>query len=216
MNKFLILLPLLITFLTVQAQELEFWDRVEFSVLGGPLFPGGDEAEVLSTGYYVGIDARYQLFRFMAVGVSVGRNAWTGEVDYFLDKSNQFFEESTEISSGKTNVCLSMHFGPSAPTWSSITSLDDDISDVKPYSSGAFVPFFIFEIGPYFWDWSQGEYEETGSDVFIRGTLAGFYQVSKLLSLTLGFSYTLYEFGTEFTSTGILGGLRFNMGQIIN
>jgi len=50
----------------------------------------------------------------------------------------------------------------------------------------------------------------------IRGTLAGFYQISRLLSLTLGFSYTLYEFGTSFTSTGILAGLRFNMGQIVN
>jgi len=121
--------------------------------LGGPLFPGGDEAEVsnLSTGYYIGIDARYQLFRFMAVGISAGRNAWSGNIDYSLFKSTQFYEESTEISSGKTNVCLSLHFGPSAPTWTGITSLDENISDVKPYSPGMIVPFFIFEIGPYFW-----------------------------------------------------------------
>jgi len=78
------------------------------------------------------------------------------------------------------------------------------------------VPYFIFEIGPYFWDWTEGEFEDSGTDVFIRGTLAGFYQMSKLLSLTLGFSYTLYEFGTSFTATGILAGLRFNMGQVVN
>jgi hypothetical protein len=40
--------------------------------------------------------------------------------------------------------------------------------------------------------------------------------MSKLISLTLGFSYTLYEFGTDFTATGIFGGVRFNMGQIVN
>ncbi|NNG27210.1 MAG: hypothetical protein HKM87_06760 [Ignavibacteriaceae bacterium] len=225
MKKFMIPFVILITFFSLNAQQNDFWDRVEVSVLGGPLFTGGDEADIynFSTGYYIGLDARYQLFRFMAVGISVGRNAWSGNAEFFgFDKSGSLnqFENSTDISSGKTNACVSFHFGPSAPTWTNIASLDEDISDVKPYSPGMIVPFFIFDIGPYFWDWTEenefGKFEESGSDVFIRGTLAGFYQVSRLLSITLGFSYTLYEFGTSFTSTGILAGLRFNMGQIVN
>jgi len=103
-KKFLIPLLLCITFISIEAQQNNFWDRVNVGVLGGPLFPGGDEADALSTGYFIGIDARYQLFRFMAVGFSVGRNAWGGEVDYSLFKSTQYYKEPTEISSGKTNV----------------------------------------------------------------------------------------------------------------
>jgi len=224
MKKFMIPFLLCITFISIEAQQNNFWNRVEVGILGGPLFPAGDEIETynLSTGYYFGIDARYQLFRFMAVGFSLGRNAWSGNFDLGFEKSGSFnqFDYSTDISSGKTNVCLSFHFGPSAPTWGSVTSLNDDISDVKPYSPGMIVPYFIFEIGPYFWDWTEeSEFdtiEESGSDVFIRGTLAGFYQMSRLLALTLGFSYTLYEFGTDFTATGIFAGLRFNMGQVVN
>lgn len=224
MKKFLFPLVLCISLFSAEAQQLEFWDRVEVSVLGGPLFPAGDEIEAynLSTGYYIGVDARYQLFRFMAVGFSVGRNAWNGNVDLGLAKPGSLnqFDYSTDVSSGKTNVCLSLHFGPSAPTWSSITSLDTDISDVRPYSPGMVVPFFIFEIGPYFWDWTEenefGKFEESGTDTFIRGTLAGFYQASRLISITLGFTYTLYAFNTDFTATGILAGLRFNMGQVVN
>jgi len=106
MKKFLILFLLIITFFSLNAQQNDFWDRVEVGILGGPLFPGGDDTDAynLSTGYYIGIDARYQIFRFMAVGFSVGRNAWGGEVDYSLFKSTQYYKEPTEISSGKTNV----------------------------------------------------------------------------------------------------------------
>jgi len=79
------------------------------------------------------------------------------------------------------------------------------------------VPYFIFEIGSYFWDWSQTGFEdESGTETMLGGTLAGFYQMTKLLSLTLGFSYTLYGFDTDFTATGIFAGLRFNMGQVVN
>ena len=224
MKKFLIPFLLCITFISIEAQQNDFWDRVEVGILGCPLFPSGDEIETynLSTGYYFGIDERYQLFRFMAIGISAGRNSWNGEVGNLsgLYKSSHEGDDIIGISSGKTNVCLSLHFGPSAPTWGSITSLNDDISDVKPYSPGMIVPYFIFEIGPYFWDWTEeSEFdtiEESGSDVFIRGTLAGFYQMSRLLALTLGLSYTLYEFGTDFTATGIFAGLRFNMGQVVN
>jgi hypothetical protein len=155
----------------------------------------------------------------MAVGFSIGRNAWSGTTS-FVFKSTQEGDYSTDISSGKTNVCVSLHFGPSAPTWTGIIgSRSGDIHDVKPYQPGMIVPFFIFEIGPYFWDWTEesefGKFEESGSDVFIRGTLAGFYQMSKLVSLTLGFSYAMYEFGTDFTAFGVFGGIRFNMGEII-
>jgi len=225
MKRFIILVSVCSAIFTFEAKpQDDFWSRVNVGILGGPLFPAGDEIDTynLSTGYYIGIDARYQLFRFMAVGISAGRNAWNGSVNYenFLFKSNSEGDGSTEISSGKTNVCLSFHFGPSAPTWTGITSSRSDISDVKPYSPGMIVPFFIFEIGPYFWDWTEesesGKFEESGSDVFIRGTLAGFYQMSKLISITLGFSYTLYEFGTDFTATGIFAGVRFNMGQIVS
>lgn len=206
-----------------QDSDLRFWDRVEFGVLGGPLFPGGDEADPLSTGYYIGVDARYQLFRFMAVGFSVGRNSWDGQYtfDNFLTKG-VLQEEGPEISSGKTNTCLSLHFGPSAPTWTTVTGLDrTEDRKVEPYRPGMFVPFFIFEIGPYFWDWSETDpitgdtYEESGSDLMIRGTLSSFYQASKLISITLGLSYTLYDTSAEFTSFGVFGGLRFNMGQIV-
>jgi len=126
MKKFLILFLLIITFFSLNAQQNDFWDRVEVGILGGPLFPGGDDTDAynLSTGYYIGIDARYQIFRFMAVGISFGRSAWNGNTEFFeFEKSGSFnqFEYSTDISSGKTNVCLSLHFGPSAPTWGSIT-----------------------------------------------------------------------------------------------
>ena len=218
MMKLTILILVFSAILTFEIKpQDDFWSRVEIGILGGPLFPSGDDVEYanLSTGYYIGIDARYQLFRFMAVGFSIGRNAWNGNVNYELFKSAQFYEESADISSGKTNVCLSLHFGPSAPTWQSVTGYREDISDVKPYQPGMIVPFFIFEIGPYFWNWTEGDFEESGSDVFIRGTLAGFYQASRLISITLGLNYTLYEFGTSFTAFGIMAGLRFNMGQII-
>ena len=219
MKKFTILVLAFTAIITFEAKaQDDFWSRVEVGVLGGPLFPSGDDVDYanLSTGYYIGMDARYQLFRFMAVGVSFGRNAWSGNVQYDFFKTGQFeFEEQTDISSGKTNMCLSLHFGPSAPTWQTVTGYREDISDVKPYQPGMIVPFFIFEIGPYFWNWTEGEFEESGSDVFIRGTLAGFYQASRLISITLGLNYTLYEFGTGFTAFGIMGGLRFNMGQIV-
>lgn len=199
----------------------DFWNRVEVGILGGPLFPAGDEIDVynLSTGYYVGIDARYQLYRFMAVGFSIGRNAWNGDFQATF-KPGAVDDPVTDVSSSKTNLSLSLHFGPSAPTWTDITSSSEvDIHDVQPYQPGMVVPFFIFEIGPYFWNWTEenefGKFEESGSDVFIRGTLAGFYQMTKLISLTLGLSYTMYEFGTDFTAVGLFGGIRFNMGQVI-
>ena len=86
----------------------------------------------------------------MAVCVSVGRNAWSGDVQYDFFKTGAQNQEVTDISSGKTNVCLSLHFGSSALTWASITGYREDITDVKPYTPGMIVPFFIFEIGPYF------------------------------------------------------------------
>ena len=90
----------------------------------------------------------------MAVGISVGRNSWSGDVTYddfgFGNTSN-----NTEISSSKTNVSLSLHFGPSAPSWQDVTSYDIDITDVQPYQPGMIVPFFILEIGSYFWNWSS-------------------------------------------------------------
>jgi hypothetical protein len=219
MRKFIILVLAFAAILTFEVKpQDDFWSRVEVGILGGPLFPSGDDVDYvnLSTGYYIGMDARYQLFRFMAVGISFGRNSWSSNVQYELFKTNQFESEQTDVTSGKTNVCLSLHFGPSAPTWQTVTGYREDISDVKPYQPGMIVPFFIFEIGPYFWNWTEGDFEESGSDVFIRGTLAGFYQASRLISITLGVNYTLYEFGTEFTAFGIMGGLRFNMGQIIS
>lgn len=224
MKIFTILVILFCTILTFEAKpQDDFWDRVNVGIIGGPLFPSGDDAEVLSTGYYVGIEARYQIFRFMAVGFSIGRNSWSGsfeESEFAKTGSLNQLDYSSDISSSKTNVSLSFHFGPSAPTWGNITASGGDISDVKPYQPGMFVPFFIFDIGPYFYSWTQEDEfettEETGSDVFIRGTAAGFYQVSDLISLLIGLSYSLYEFGTDFTAVGILGGIRFNMGQLIN
>ncbi len=221
MKAIILLLLCCVIFSSEATPQDDFWSRVNVGILGGPLFPGGDDADFydLSTGYYIGIDARYQLFRFMAVGFSIGRNAWSGSANYAF-KTTQVGEGSVDISSGKTNVCLSLHFGPSAPTWANITSSrGTDIHDVQPYQPGMFVPFFIFEIGPYFWDWTEesnlGTYEESGSDVFIRGTLAGFYQMSHMISFTIGLAYTMYEFGTDFTSIGLFGGIRFNVGEII-
>jgi hypothetical protein len=179
-------------FFGAESKAGDFWDRCEVGVLGGPVFPGGDEGDLLSTGFYVGLDARYQLFTFMAVGISFGTQSWSGEQSF--DDLFTPMGESNEISSNKTNVGLSFHFGPSAPTWTNIVSGKADIHDVKPYTPGMKVPFFVFDIGPYFWSWESGGYDETGSDLMIRGTFAGFYQMTELISLTLGLSYTMYHF----------------------
>ena len=220
MKILLVLFLLCLSVISISAQEdNEFWDRVNVGVWVGPLFPAGEETDSynLSTGYYVGVDARYQLFRFMAVGMSVGRNAWSGDVTYeHFDFG--MTENATDISSSKTNVCLSLHFGPSAPSWKDFTSLDTDISDVRPYPPGMIVPFFIFEIGPYFWNWTEendsGEFDESGSGTIVRGTVAGFYQMTKLFSLTAGLSYTLYDFDGDFSATGIFAGCRVNIGAL--
>lgn len=219
MKRLILIITLFFLSVYNYAQD-DFWSRVNVTILGGPQFASGVEADFydLSTGYYVGIDARYQLYRFMAIGISAGSNGWSGDVNFGSNfgPNNQ---DASEISSSKTNLCASFHFGPSAPTWADITSKDSDITDVKPYPPGAIVPYFIFEIGPYFWNWEEtgqlGNFEESGSDVMLRGTLAGFYQMSKLFSITFGLSYTLYDFSGDFTATGIYAGARFNVGEIV-
>lgn len=224
MIKSILLVILVVGAMYSQQDELSFWDRTELSIIGGPLFPSGEDGDLLSTGFYFGVDGRYQIFRFMAVGISIGRNGWNGQYTFDSGIPGSPSQEGPEISSGKTNVCASLHFGPSAPTWSSIAGLTEEgsINDVKPYKVGSIVPYFIVDIGPYFWDWTEtdpitGEsYDETGSDTMLRGTLAGFYQASKLISVTLGFSYTMYDFDGGFASTGLFGGLRFNMGQVVS
>ena len=53
------------------------------------------------------------------------------------------------------------------------------------------------------------------TDVMLRGTAAGFYQMTELISLTLGLSYTMYTFDGEFSATGIFAGARINVGQLL-
>ena len=203
-----------------QTDKLDFWDRVNVGVQVGPIFPSGDETDFynLSTGYYVGLDARYELYRFMAVGVSIGTNAWNGDTKFDYGDFGFNQNNSTDICSRKTNFTVSLRFGPSAPTWTDVTKFDVDISDVRPYPPGMIVPFFILDVGPYLWSWTEesdfGSFDESGSDMMIRGTVAGFYQMTKLLSLTLGFSYTMYDFDADFTATGIFAGARVNVGQL--
>ncbi len=214
MKKIAILLVLFSIIFFCEAKSSEFLDRTSVGLLVGPLMPGGDDAETLSTGYYIGIDARYQIFRFMAVGVSIGRNAWGGEPAYEVPGTE------VEISSSKTNTCVSFHFGPSAPTWGTIATYEEgSIQDVKPYPPGMFVPFFVFDIGPYFWSWTETTagmetWDGSGTELMVRGTLSVFYQYTKMVSFLAGLSYTMYDFNADFSSTGIIAGIRFNMGEV--
>ena len=62
MKIFTIFVLLLCVFITFETKpQDDFWSRVNVGILGGPLFPAGDETDAynLSTGYYFGIDARY-------------------------------------------------------------------------------------------------------------------------------------------------------------
>ena len=61
MKIFTIFVLPLCVFITFETKpQDDFWSRVNVGILGGPLFPAGDETDAynLSTGYYFGIDAR--------------------------------------------------------------------------------------------------------------------------------------------------------------
>jgi hypothetical protein len=226
MKATVLILCLFLSVLSVTAEESTFAkdkkhtfaELFNFGILIGPEFPPGDQGlSDYSVGYNIAIEGRYQVTHFLGAGLCIGRISLGGDYNWNQDFLLPSATPGTSMTSLKTFVLASFHFGFSPHTFTTVFKNDGLDRPVEQYHSGQFYPFLVLDVGPYFWSWETDAYpdsEESGTDMMIRFTPTVVYYVSDMISVSGGIHYSMWDFSGDFTTWGFLAGIKFRLSEL--